>query len=128
MAGSGERENLANLDKIFIQGLTFRSLIGVYDFERENSTSLIADLVLYKDMNQASMTDNLSDTVDYAAIVECVKQVGESSQFQLLESLAHAIFQSLFQRFDIAKVELTLYKPNILPDCAKVGIHMVKER
>lgn len=117
-----------NIDTIFINELRFDSLIGVYDFEREQPTELVADIVIWQDLSCAAQSDSLIDTVDYGAVAKAIKEVGKQSQFLLLEALASAVLTDLFAKFTFAKIELTLSKPNILPNCGKVGIKMIRER
>jgi dihydroneopterin aldolase len=44
------------------------------------------------------------------------------SQFKLLEALAQAISDKLFEQFKLLKLNITITKPNILPTTRKVAV------
>jgi dihydroneopterin aldolase len=116
------------VDKVCIQGLTVETVIGVYDWERIEARELLIDVVLATDLQKASETDDVLDTIDYALVAECIQTIAKASEFQLLESLAGAIFKALFARFRASEVDLTIHKPDILPDAKGVSINMIRQR
>lgn len=111
-----------------IQGLKVETLIGVYDWERERTTELIVDITIHANLQKAMESDDVHDTIDYAAVADAVKDVGKQSQFELLEALGNAILDTLLQRFPIARVAVEIEKPGILPDAQRVAVNMAKER
>lgn len=115
------------MQQIFIEGLSVPTLIGVYDWERTQQTTLIMDLLINADLSEAMASDDVNHTIDYAAVAECVKEVGASSSFELLEALSKAIVDSLCTRFPIQKLVLKIEKPGILPDAQRVGIQVTHE-
>lgn len=110
------------MQQIYIQRLKVPTLIGVYDWERTQVTTLIVDVVLYADLTQAMFSDDVQHTINYAEVADCIKRIGESSSFELLEALANAIIQALIGEFPVTRIELSIEKPGILPDADKVGI------
>lgn len=115
------------MQQIFIEGLSVPTLIGVYDWERTQQTILIMDLLIDADLTQAMTSDDVNHTIDYAAVAECVKEVGAATSFELLEALSKAIVDALCARFPIQKLVLKIEKPGILPDAQKVGIQITHE-
>ncbi|GGF69015.1 dihydroneopterin aldolase [Alteromonas lipolytica] len=115
------------MQQIFIEGLEVPTLIGVYDWERTRNTTLIIDLLVDANLSAAMGSDEVADTIDYAAMAETVKQVGKDSQFELLEAFANAVITALCETFPIQKLVLTIEKPGILPDARKVGIRITHE-
>ncbi|TDF38386.1 dihydroneopterin aldolase [Alteromonadaceae bacterium M269] len=116
------------MDSISIQGLSVQTVIGVYDWERVESRELLIDVVFSCDLQQASETDDVLHTIDYAEVADCIQRVASESQFQLLEALAGALFKALFKRFPASHIVLTIHKPNILPDAKDVAITMKRQR
>ena len=57
--------------------------------------------------------DDLSATVDYVEVAECVKGVSDSRRFQLLESLAEAAADAIFGRFSVQWVRVRVRKPEV---------------
>ena len=114
------------MDQIIIEGLQVSSLIGVYDWERTSQTSLVVDLKMQVDLQPAVISDNVADTVDYAAVAEVIKTIAAESSFELLEALAGAMIVALFAQFKCHKVQLKLSKPDILPDARNVAIELTR--
>lgn len=110
------------MDRIIIEGLQLTSLIGVYEWERQQPTPLLVDVTLWLDLAPASQSDRVEDTLDYAAVAEAVVQVGKSSDFALLEALAAAMIEQLFTQFNCHQIELALSKPGILPHAKNVAV------
>ena len=115
------------MQQIFIEGLKVPTLIGVYDWERTQQTTLMVDLLIDADLSAAMNSDDVAHTIDYAAVAEAVKDVGKTSQFELLEAFANAIITALCKQFPIRRLVLTIEKPGILPDARKVGIRITHE-
>jgi dihydroneopterin aldolase len=116
------------MDKVIIQGLTLYSLIGVYDFERHAKQRVVADLVLYTDLQSAAVSDDVTDTLDYGKIAERLAQIAEQSSFKLLEALGKAMIDTIFAEFPVNKLELKLTKPDILDNADSVGVSFSRER
>lgn len=116
------------MQQIIIEGLAVETLIGVYDWERTRTTTLLLDVVLHADLKQAMLSDNVDDTVDYAKVAEHIQQVGKTSQFELLEALGNAIINSVLAHFPISKIQLTIVKPGILPDAKRVAVKFTHQR
>jgi dihydroneopterin aldolase len=57
--------------------------------------------------------DDLSQTVDYVAVAECLKEVSDSRQFQLLESLAAAGADAIRERFGVRWVRVRVRKTEL---------------
>lgn len=112
------------MQQIFIEGLKVSTLIGVYDWERTQNTTLIVDLLIDADLRAAMDSDDVSHTIDYAAVATTVQEVGASASFELLEALANAIIYAVCDKFPIQRLVLTIEKPGILPDAQKVGIRI----
>lgn len=80
-------------DVILLNGMAVEALIGVYDWERVAPRPLMLDLALSVDLSAAARSDDVQDTVDYAAVAACVTAVCAREQPQLLEALAGRILQ-----------------------------------
>jgi dihydroneopterin aldolase len=57
--------------------------------------------------------DDLSETVDYVAVAECIKEVSDSKRFQLLESLAEAAADAIQERFGVPWVRVRVRKTEL---------------
>ncbi|WP_088329823.1 dihydroneopterin aldolase [Lacimicrobium sp. SS2-24] len=114
------------MDKIVIEGLRLESLIGVYDWERTAPRPLRVDLTLELDLSAAARSDNVVDTIDYARVAEILEKVAQQSQYFLLEALANAMLNALFENFTLHKATLKLSKPDILANADNVAIELTR--
>ena len=85
---------------------------GVDDDEREQGRVYLYDVALELDEPRL---DQLQATVDYRAVAACVRDVSDSREFHLIESLAAAVADELAQRFPTAHVRVRVRKPGISP-------------
>ena len=80
------------MDKIFLRGMHLETLIGVYEWERQNRQSLVFNLEIgLKDTFKNN--DEISETVHYGVVHERLRQHLHEQQFLLLESLANDVAQ-----------------------------------
>ncbi len=109
-----------------IQGLKVETLIGVYDWERTRNTELVVDITLKADLTRAMASDEVADTIDYAAVADTVTNIGRQSQFELLEALGGAILDALLATYPIHTATVEIEKPGILPNARRVAVNMSK--
>jgi dihydroneopterin aldolase len=115
------------MGEILIEGLKVSAVIGCYDWEREIQQPLLIDLVLTRDIAQASRSDDLADALDYAALSNRVIALCGERQFQLLEALAECLAQMIFDEFAVQRLQLTIRKPGAVAEAAAVGVRISRE-
>ena len=93
-----------------LAGLEIPGRHGVEDREREQEQPFVYDLELELAEPAA---DRIEETVDYREVVELVRVVSESRQFQLLESMAAAIADALLERFPLERARVRVRKPQV---------------
>jgi dihydroneopterin aldolase len=98
-------------DLISLRGMRFMGRHGVGDEERATAQPFEVDLLLHLDLVHASVSDELSDTVDYSAAFDLVRSVVEGRSFRLLEALAEAIARAVLDAFAVDEVEVAVRKP-----------------
>ena len=116
-------------DKVLIRNLQLPVLIGVYDFERDAKQRVIFELDCHVDCGPAGLSDAVSDAVDYAKVTEVITQICDASAYALLEALAEHVCRDLLAQFTaIQQIDLTLHKPDIMPNDVQVAIHIQRRR
>ena len=110
------------MDTVFIRGLKAKAVIGVFEWERQIQQNLVLDLDLRADVARAAASDELADAVDYKAVSRRVVEFVESSQYQLVESLAEAVAQLVREEFDVGWVRLRIAKPYAVRTAQEVGV------
>ena len=113
------------MDQIHIRQLKLNVVIGVYPREREAPQPVIVDLALHTDLQVAGRSDQLTDTIDYAALVARVRKAVAKSRFQLLEALAEHIADLCLREPRISAVDVTVAKPDALPG---IGVAVTMHR
>jgi dihydroneopterin aldolase len=63
------------------------------------------------DLSRPAASDELADTVDYAAAYEIVRGIVEERSFRLIEALAGVIADAVLDRFTVDHVEVAVRKP-----------------
>ncbi|MDR0799643.1 MAG: dihydroneopterin aldolase [Dysgonamonadaceae bacterium] len=97
---------------IELKGITCYAYHGVMEQERKVGNSYTIDLKLHTDFFQAMETDDVNDTINYAAVYEVVKKE-MAIPSHLLEHVAGRIVRRLFNTFPaITNIEIRLAKRN----------------
>ncbi|MFN3581917.1 MAG: dihydroneopterin aldolase [Pseudomonas sp.] len=115
------------MDQVFIKGLAVEAVIGVYDWERSILQPLVLDLDLGWDIRAAAAGDDLSATLDYAAVSTRVLEFVAASQFLLVEALAEHVAALIMQEFSVPWLRLRVTKPGAVAE-ASGGVGVVIER
>ncbi|MCO8067947.1 dihydroneopterin aldolase [Acinetobacter schindleri] len=117
------------MDAIIIEGLKVETVIGCFDWERQIIQPLMLDLVIQTDLEQASNSDVLADTLNYAEICEISAQVIQQAQPDLIEHAAKLVLNALFTTFTaIESIKITIRKPAIIAQANSVGIRLERHR
>ncbi|HEX2015676.1 MAG TPA: dihydroneopterin aldolase [Solirubrobacteraceae bacterium] len=96
---------------IEITGLSLYTHHGVSDAEREVGQRLVLDLRLDAGESDATVTDMIEDTVDYAEVCQLVALVAQQRSYRTLERLCTAIADRLLDDFALEGVWVKAAKP-----------------
>jgi dihydroneopterin aldolase len=97
-----------------LYGLELYGHHGATEEEQRNGQRFLFDVWLEVPGRAAS--DRLEDTVDYRAVVACVRNVSEERRYELLEGLAAAIADAIRDRFTVQRVKVRVRKPDVKLD------------
>ncbi|WP_428087925.1 dihydroneopterin aldolase [Candidatus Thioglobus sp.] len=110
------------MDIVFIQGLKIDCVIGIYDWEREIRQDITLDIEMGFDIEPASKTDHIDQTLDYKAVSKRLIGFVKDSEFQLVETLASRICDIILSEFEVTQVKLTLNKGKAVTGAQGVGV------
>ena len=117
------------MDAIIIEGLKVDTVVGCFNWERQIIQPLMLDLTLQTNLEQASNSDELEDTMNYAEICEISAKVIQEAQPKLIEHAAKLVINVLFTQFSaIESIIITIRKPAIIPQANSVGIRLERHR
>jgi 7,8-dihydroneopterin aldolase/epimerase/oxygenase len=101
-------------DRIVLSNMVFQARHGVFEREKVEAQRFEVDVELELDLRPAGLDDDLKRTADYGAVYATVRQVVESTTFNLIEALAEAIcHQLLTEQPLIDEVTVRVRKPQV---------------
>ena len=87
------------MDRIKLINMTFYGHHGVHEAERALGKPIAFDVELSVELQSAGESDNLAQTVDYAAVYALVKDTEEGKQYYLLEALVEAVAARILRAY-----------------------------
>jgi dihydroneopterin aldolase len=106
-----EREERAESVTIEISGLSLYTHHGVSEAEREVGQRLVLDLRLDIGTSDATITDSIEDTVDYADVCQLVALIAQQRSHKTLERLCSTIADRLLDDYELESVWVKATKP-----------------
>ncbi|HXB14366.1 MAG TPA: dihydroneopterin aldolase [Solirubrobacteraceae bacterium] len=104
-------EQAAESVTIEIAGLSLYTHHGVSEAEREVGQRLVLDLRLDIGETDATVTDSIEDTVDYAEVCQLVALVAQQRSHRTLERLCATIAERLLADYELEGVWVKASKP-----------------
>jgi dihydroneopterin aldolase len=114
---------------IEITGLSLYTHVGVTAAEQEVGQRLLLDIRIDIGESDATLTDQLEDTVDYAQVCELANLVAQQRNYKTLERLCTAIADRLLAQYDVNSVWIKAAKPEppmVLP-VSEVSVEVWRE-
>lgn len=96
---------------IEIRGLRVFAHHGVLEAERRDGQTFVIDVDIVCRPSAAS-TDDLADTVNYAAVADRVVELAQSGPYDLIETLADLIAGELVREFPVESARVRVAKPD----------------
>ena len=101
------------MDKIFIKGLKIFAYHGANPEEKRDGQEFVLDIALGADLSRARLSDDLNDTVNYAAVRKTVQRAFTGAKYDLIERAAEAVCQAVLDEFaQVEEITLRLKKPH----------------
>ena len=96
--------------RIALRGMRFEGRHGAGEDERAFPQLIEVDLELETDLDRASRSDDISDTIDYGPLIEITREVVEGRSFRLLEGIAGALLDTVMAASPAAAVTVRVRK------------------
>lgn len=110
------------MDIVYIRGLEVKTVIGVYDWEREIKQPISVDLDMATDISKAAATDAHEYVLDYKIVCVRVAEFIEKSDLKLLEAMAEEIARLVQSEFRVPWVRVKVSKPAAITGARDVGV------
>jgi len=116
-------------DRIRIEELKLRTIIGITDEERHDRQDVVLNLTLFVDTRKAGRTDDIADSpVNYRTLTKRVIAYVEGNRFNLVESLAESVASICLEDTGASRVEVAVDKPGALRFAGSVGVTIERGR
>jgi dihydroneopterin aldolase len=110
------------MEIVYIRGLEIKTVIGVYDWEREIRQTVTLDLKMKADFRKAAVHDEIEHALDYKAVAKRLAAFVEESSFKLMETLGTRIADIVQEEFGVTWLYLELGKPGAVTGSRDVGV------
>ena len=113
--------------KIHINQLELKTIIGVYEWERQCPMSIYADVSVAIDLDE--INDNLASTINYFSLSQTLIKRAKVCDYKLLEALLIDLRNEVIA-FDsrIKSISLSLIKRGILKEAQSTSVETVWHR
>ncbi|MDI6710672.1 MAG: dihydroneopterin aldolase [Bacillota bacterium] len=119
------------MDRIILEGMQFYTYHGVDEAEQALGQPLTVDVEMALDLGPAGREDDLSRTVDYAAVYTLVREAATGRRRRLLEAVAEDVARLVLDGFapvQRVRVRVTKPRPPIPGPLAAASVEIVRER
>lgn len=110
------------MDIVYIRELEIETIIGIYDWEREQKQTVSLDLEMGTDIALAASSEDIANTLDYKAVAKRLIEFIEGSEFFLVETMAERVAEIVLQEFSVPWLKLRLGKPGAVTGSKDVGV------
>lgn len=117
-------------DRIHLFDVRFSCRIGVPLEERAHPQEIVLDLSIGRDLRAPALSEDVDDTIDYAAVLTVLQAVVASREWVLIETLGEAICAAVLKEFSADSVRILLRKPAALRErgVGAAGVEMERRR
>ena len=110
------------MDIIFLRHLEIDTLIGIYDWEREQRQTVVLDIEMAFDIKNAAATDDIQYTLNYKTVSDRIISFVRASEYFLVERLISEIADLIREEFKVPWVKINLIKKDAIGTGIDVGI------
>ncbi len=110
------------MDIVYIRELEIETIIGIYDWEREQKQTVSLDLEMGTDISLAASSEDIGNTLDYKAVAKRLIEFIEGSEFFLVETMAEKVSEIVLEEFSVPWLKLRLGKPGAVTGSKDVGV------
>lgn len=98
--------------------------IGIHDFERVEKQRITVDLEVLLSADKEPQVDNIEQALNYDTIREMVIEIATSRHFDLQETLARTIFDTVQALSTVDALMVRTAKPDVYEDVQSVAYQL----
>lgn len=116
------------MDKIIINNLLARGIIGVHDWERSRPQNILINITMFTDTRHAAQTDDLDDCINYSTMSKKLLAHAETVNRLTVEALANDLAMVCLEEQAVQKVIVRVEKPGAVRFAESVGVEIERSR
>ena len=91
---------------------------------------MIADVTVETDIRAAAANDDIAAAVDYAALLDAMREIAGEREYALIETLVESMATRILAEFPVASVRILLKKPAALRErgVGAAAVEILRER
>lgn len=110
------------MDTIFLREIRLDARIGIYKREKAITQTVEIDLELALPDDRVFKSGKVTDTIDYAVVIERLRAVLVEQHYGLVENLAERVAQLITGEFSAPWVRVSIAKLGAQPNARRVGV------
>lgn len=110
------------MDIVFVRDLRFKTIVGLWDWERQMPQIVSINLDMGWDMSRAASSQALADTLDYKSVSRRVEAFVQEQKFKLVEAAADGIAAMVMKEFGVPWIRVAIHKPFAVTRSQSVGV------
>jgi dihydroneopterin aldolase len=117
------------MGSISLCDLRIRCIVGVYPHERQLEQDVYLDVRMDLDFAAAAQSEDVSRSVDYAAVAAQLQELIVAEKFYLIETMAERCASFLLGAWpELSRVAIAVKKPAAVPQAANVMVSVERTR
>ena len=112
----------SSVDTIFLHGLKVECVIGIWEWERRISQTLLFDLDIGFDTTAAARSGAIEDTLSYREVAKRVTAYAQETRANLVETLAQGVADILLEEFGALWCKVRVNKRGAVTGATDVGV------
>ncbi len=110
------------MDTIFLHELKVECVIGIWEWERRITQTLIFDLDIGFDTTAAAQSGTIEDTLSYREVAKRVTAYAQETRANLVETLAQGVARILLEEFGELWCKVRVNKRGAVTGATNVGV------
>ena len=111
-----------SVDTIFLHGLKVECVIGIWEWERRITQTLLFDLDIGFDMTASARSEAVEDTLSYREVAKRVTAYAQETRANLVETLAQGVARILLEEFGAPWCKVRVNKRGAVTSATDVGV------
>ncbi len=116
------------MDRIFIENLRVRAILGVYEWERHTPQDILVSVSVYLDTRPAARADEVVGSVNYADLADEIRALVQRAARRTVEALAEDIAGLCLSRPGVRKAVVCVRKPGAIAGAESAGIEIERRK